>query len=74
MRKNDIQQLAEKYGRSIYNYSDGSAKFIVGPYEVMVEQYGNHYMLFHYTKGFDNRYFETIKEVEEYLKRLDRGL
>jgi hypothetical protein len=74
MSISNIQELAEKYGRSIYNYSDGSAKFIVGGYQVMVEQYGNHYMVFHYTKGIDNRYFETIKEVEDYLKRLEKGL
>lgn len=69
-----IQELSNKYGRNIFNYSDGSARFIVGGYQVMIEFYGNHYMVWHFTKGIDNRYFDTIGQVEDYLKRLEKGL
>lgn len=69
-----IQELADKYGRNIFNYSDGSARFTVSGYEIMIEFYGNHYMIFHYTKGLENRYFETIEQVENYIKKLQVGL
>jgi hypothetical protein len=68
----EIYNLAEKYGRNIDKYYDGSAAFTINGYRMLFESLGNGFMIYHYTKGKSNRYFSNLKEAEAYLKEVSR--
>ena len=72
MISNEIYELAEKYGRNIDKFYDGSAAFIVRGYRVLVEALGDGFMVYHYTKGKPNRYFSSLNETDDYLKELSK--